>query len=176
MRIVIYFLFFFFFHKLVKKSITEWFFYSFLLKNVLAWAGVELIFFTMLVWSCVLGLCWKQCWDAFVNPESQGLFPFSYSSAGEKTGDAWEVGRRRSQDSRPQLAKQIFLTILYRAQYINWGEGAGNGRTFGVVVFVFPGNQYAQRSPAFLGMSEHGKCWINFLFCLVCMCRFCFTS
>lgn len=49
---------------------------------------------------------------------------------------------------------------------------------FGVMVFVLPRHHCMWWDPAVLDMDEHllahGKQWIIFLFCFVCMHRFCF--
>ena len=67
--------------------------------------------------------CFSCCWAVLTL--SQGFFSFSYYSASEEAGWTQQARRGHSQDSWPQLAKGIFHTMWHHAQYINWGELAG---------------------------------------------------
>lgn len=74
----------------------------------------------------------------------------------------------------------MFHTIQHPSLYVKWREEGGtNGRTFGLMTYVFPSHHYAWWTPAFLEMAEHlpgpGKGWTNSLVWLVFMCGFSFT-
>ena len=108
--------------------------------------------------------------------ESRPFLPLTTSPA-SRLGAHKKLGGDTAGTADPNWPKGYSIPYDV-AQHIKLGEEEGRGGCSEWWHFVFPGNRYVWRSPAFLEMAEHlpadGKRWMTSLFCFACMCSFCF--
>lgn len=144
---------------------------GFILHSSLCGATIQRVAETMLLIHHHFGYCWREL------AQHQGFFSFQvYPScpSSKLAGGGYRVWRGPGQERWPHMTKGTV--------HITWCSAAKaqgkevQGRTFMIMVFVFPNNCYTWWSLAFLAkrLPAAGKQWMNFLFCFTCTCNICF--